>query len=369
MYSKGEYIMFTAKLLKSALLVIAGSLIFTAAMAEEPIFEGKTISIVVGFNPGGGTDTSARLLNNYLSEHIAGNPNVIVQNMNGAAGIRALNYAYERARPDGLTLLFAPISLLVPLLGEPGVRYELDKFEVVGGLQSGPLIQFARHDAVEGKMDSPGKIMTADTLRLGGIRTSSSLDLMARLALDTLQKEHRYVTGYSSENTLRNAIQNGEVNSFSTTFASYRSAVESTLVATDIVAPLWQFPYRSAQGDYPRSSFAEDIPTFMEVYESVTGKPPSGKHWDGLKLALDLRSVADNMLLAPPGTDPKALAALREGFAKAVSDPAMIKEVTKVLGYFYEVVPNDYIQQRLSETSKINPDTIAFIKQYISEVN
>ena len=330
-------------------------------------FSGKTVTIVVGFNPGGGTDTSARLLNKYLSKHIPGNPNVIVQNMSGAAGIRALNYAYEVARADGETLLFAPISLLVPLLGEPGIRYELDNFEVVGGLRSGPIMQFARLDAIEGDFSTSDQIIEADEIVLGGIRTSSSLDLMPRLALDSLGLDYRYVTGYSSENTVRNAIQTNEINSFGGTFSGYRSAVVSTLIEPGLVRPLWHFPYRDADGNYPRASFATDIPTYMEVYETIKGEPPSGEYWEALKLALDLRSVADNMLLAPPGTDPQALAMLQEGFAKAVEDPEMIAEVTRVLGYFYEVVPNDYILRRFEETSEVDLESVEFIKEYIQE--
>lgn len=354
-------------MLASVLLGAVVSVCSLNTLAQD--FEGKTLTILVGFNPGGGTDTGARLLNKYLSKHIPGNPDVIVKNMSGAAGIRALNYAYEKARPDGRTMLFAPISLLVPLLGEPGVRYELDKFDVVGGLRSGPLVQFARNDLVDGGLESAKQMQDASGLRLGGIRTSSSLDLMARLALDSMDFKHKYVTGYSSENTVRNAIQTSEVNTFSSTFSGYRSAVEPTLVETGIVSPLWQFPYRAADGTYPRSDFAPEIPTFMETYELVHGKAPSGEYWEALKTALDLRSVADNMLLAPPGTDPEALAALREGFAKAVVDPEMIAEVTKVLSYFYEVVPNDYITRRFSEVGNVNPASIEFIKEYISDVD
>jgi tripartite-type tricarboxylate transporter receptor subunit TctC len=352
--------------LMSCVLGVVVSICSLNIFAQD--FEGKTLTILVGFNPGGGTDTGARLLNKYLSKHIPGNPDVIVKNMSGAAGIRALNYTYEKARPDGRTMLFAPISLLVPLLGEPGVRYELDKFDVVGGLRSGPLVQFARNDLVAGdKIESAKQMQDVDGIRLGGIRTSSSLDLMARLALDSMEFKHRYVTGYSSENTVRNAIQTSEVNTFSSTFAGYRSAVEPTLVETGIVAPLWQFPYLAVDGTYPRGAFAPNIPTFVEAYESVYGKAPSGPYWEALQVAMDLRSVADNMLLAPPGTDPEALAALREGFAKAVVDPEMIAEVTKVLGYFYEVVPNDYIRKRFDETASVNPATIDFIKKYIKD--
>jgi tripartite-type tricarboxylate transporter receptor subunit TctC len=330
-------------------------------------FGGQTVTILVGFNPGGGTDTSARLLNKYLSRHLPGNPNVIVQNMSGAAGIRALNYAYEGARPDGLTLLYAPISLLVPLLGEPGIRYELDKFEVIGGLRSGPIMQFARQDIEQGNLANPADIASSDALVLGGIRTSSSLDLMPRLAFDSLGLDYRYVTGYSSENTVRNAIQTNEINSFGGTFSGYRSAVISTLIEPGIVAPLWHFPYRDAEGNYPRASLAPDIPTFMEVYEEISGEPPSGEHWEALKLALDLRSVADNMLLAPPNSDPAALMALREAFDKAVADEEMIDEVTRVLGYFYEVVPRGYISQRFAETAEVDRASVEFIQQYIVE--
>lgn len=355
---------------KFSKIVIASALVLLACVgstAYSQEFEGKTITILVGFNPGGGTDTSARLLNKYLSKHISGNPNVIVQNMSGAAGIRALNYAYERARPDGMTLLFAPISLLVPLLGEPGIRYELDKFDVVGGLRSGPVMQFARQDIAPVELQSSAQILSAEGIRLGGIRTSSSLDIMPRLAIDSLGLEHKYITGYSSENTVRNAIQSSEINMFGGTFAGYRSAVVSTLIEPGIVAPLWQFPYRDANGNYPRSEFAPEIPTFMQGYESLKGEAPSGEYWQALKLALDLRSVADNMLLAPPETEPQALAELRSGFAKAVVDPDMITDVTAVLGYFYEVVPNDYISQRFSEMTDVDQAALAFLKQYIAE--
>lgn len=336
------------------------------AVVVDQNLSGKTVTILVGFNPGGGTDTSARLINKYLSKHIAGSPNVIVKNMTGAAGIRALNYTFEKARPDGQTLIFAPISLLVPMLGEPGIRYQLDKFEVVGGLQSGPLVQLLRQDSVAGKAPEATNIMSAADLRLGGIRTSSSLDLMARLALDQLELPFKYVTGYSNENSVRNALQGSEVNTFLSTFAGFRSAALPTLVETEIAFPLWQFPYRDDDGNYPRGSFAPDLPTFMEVYESITGNAPEGETWEALKLALDLRSVADNMLLAPPGTDPVVLKALRDGFSAAVADPDMITEVQGVLGYFYTVVPTASIESRFTAVSDVNPVALEFLKNYIA---
>ncbi|MGH7829603.1 MAG: Bug family tripartite tricarboxylate transporter substrate binding protein, partial [Candidatus Binatia bacterium] len=47
-------------------------------------FEGKTITIVVGYKPGGGYDRTARMLARHLPDHIPGKPSIIVQNMPGA---------------------------------------------------------------------------------------------------------------------------------------------------------------------------------------------------------------------------------------------------------------------------------------------
>ena len=330
-------------------------------------YSGKTIEILVGFNPGGGTDTNARILNKYLSKHIEGQPNVIVQNIPGGGGIRALNQTFEAVKPDGNTVLLAPISLLVPLLGEPGVRYQLDKFEVIGGFNTGPIMQFARADLIPEGLSTATDILTAQEIKLGGVRVSSSLDLMPRLALNALAKEYRYVPGYGNENTLRNAIQTSEVNVFGGTFAGYKSAVIPTLIEPGIVVPLWQFPYAKGDGTYPRSEFAQDIPTFMEVYEQINGNPPSGEKWTALKLALDLRSVADNMLLAPPGTDPEALAKLRAGFDAAMNDPQMLAEVNRVLGYNYKLVSVDFINQGFAEMSNVDPAPLELIKTLIKE--
>ena len=70
------------------------------AQSATDFYKGKTINVIVGFAPGGGYDAYARLLARHLGQHIPGNPNVIVQNMPGAAGIVASNNVYN-ARAEG----------------------------------------------------------------------------------------------------------------------------------------------------------------------------------------------------------------------------------------------------------------------------
>ena len=44
-------------------------------------FEGKVITIVVGYAPGGGYDRMARLLAKHLPKHIPGKPAITVENL------------------------------------------------------------------------------------------------------------------------------------------------------------------------------------------------------------------------------------------------------------------------------------------------
>ncbi|MBI1995210.1 MAG: hypothetical protein HYS66_01900, partial [Deltaproteobacteria bacterium] len=53
------------------------------ANAQESLFSGKTIRIVVGSSPGGGYDYWARLLARHMPKYLSGNPEVVVQNMPG----------------------------------------------------------------------------------------------------------------------------------------------------------------------------------------------------------------------------------------------------------------------------------------------
>ena len=99
-------------------VLCVGALATTSGTAGEP-YAGKTVRIVVGYPPGGGFDTYARLLARHLPQHIPGKPAVVVENMAGAASLIAANYSYRVARPDGLTIAARRANLEVdPVSGE-----------------------------------------------------------------------------------------------------------------------------------------------------------------------------------------------------------------------------------------------------------
>src|SRR4029077_15167713 len=62
------------------------------ANAQAGFFPGKIIRIVVGSSPGGGYDYWARLMAHHMPQYVAGNSEVVVQNMPGGGSLIATIY-------------------------------------------------------------------------------------------------------------------------------------------------------------------------------------------------------------------------------------------------------------------------------------
>jgi tripartite-type tricarboxylate transporter receptor subunit TctC len=90
-------------LIASIALVAAGN-----AWAQGS-YPSRPVTVVVGFAPGGGTDTVARIVARTLSEGLG--QQVLVENKAGAGGNIATEYV-ARAAPDGHTILLGTVGSL-----------------------------------------------------------------------------------------------------------------------------------------------------------------------------------------------------------------------------------------------------------------
>ena len=104
-------------------LILAILLLLSLApsvFGQANYYQGKQIKAVVGFTAGGFYDRWARLLARYMPKYISGNPEMIVQNMPGAGSVVAVNYVYNVAKPDGLTIGYPSNGIyLDQLVGRP----------------------------------------------------------------------------------------------------------------------------------------------------------------------------------------------------------------------------------------------------------
>ncbi len=89
--------MFRSRLLAALVCALPA---WAEARAED-FYKGKTITVLVGFSPGGGFDINARLLARHIGRFIPGRPEVVVGNMSGASSLTAVQYLDTRAPRDG----------------------------------------------------------------------------------------------------------------------------------------------------------------------------------------------------------------------------------------------------------------------------
>ena len=109
------------------LLSLAATLLFTVFGAfpvqANDFYAGKTIRVTVGLAAGGGYDTYARIIARHMGKHIPGNPSFVVDNMEGAGGLIAANYTYNKADRDGTFIgVWNSAYVLYQALGDRAVR-------------------------------------------------------------------------------------------------------------------------------------------------------------------------------------------------------------------------------------------------------
>src|SRR6187200_1250963 len=71
---------------------------------QAPFFQGKTITIVQGRDPGGTGDLRVRALVPFLQKYIPGSPTIVMEFMPGGGSRKAANHLFRTSRPDGLTI-------------------------------------------------------------------------------------------------------------------------------------------------------------------------------------------------------------------------------------------------------------------------
>ena len=114
-----------------AALALAASAVLPAQ--AQDFYKGKTLTIVVGFSPGGGYDVNARAVARHIGAHIPGNPSIIVQNMPGAGSLTAVRYLDVTAPKDGTVMtIFNPGLVTQSIVQPEKVQLDFRKYGWIG---------------------------------------------------------------------------------------------------------------------------------------------------------------------------------------------------------------------------------------------
>jgi tripartite-type tricarboxylate transporter receptor subunit TctC len=278
------------------------------AAADDPFYKGRTISLIIASNASGGYDTYGRLLARHMGRHLAGTPGFVVQNMPGAGGIRAANHLYNVAAKDGTVMgIFDQAVFLDQLLGVPGLRGDVTKFNWIGRLVGNSAVLFAWHTARVKKIEDA----FTHELIVAAPGSSSRLNWTALNALGSTK--FKLLTGYEGPATAKIAMERGEVDAMSLPWSVLKAENPDWLRDKKVNLLLQTGEKNPGLADLPRMidlARNEADRRVLEIFTTPT--------------------VVGRSFVTPPGLARERVEELRSGFMAMVKDPEFLAEVTKM---------------------------------------
>src|SRR4051812_40512229 len=128
-------------------ITIVASVLATRA-AEHDFYKDKQVRLIISSASGGVYDTFGRLMARFLPAHLPGRPTIIVQNMPGASGLRAVNYLYNGAPRDGTVIAGVHNGIPTAPFEEPKqAHFDVNELSWIGSISEDPFVGYVWHGA------------------------------------------------------------------------------------------------------------------------------------------------------------------------------------------------------------------------------
>lgn len=284
----------------------------TSAQTPEAFYEGKVVSLYIGYPAGGGYDVYGRVVAHHIGKHIPGNPTVIPVNMEGAGSLRLTNWLFNAAPRDGTA--FGIINHGVPfepLLGNrDAARFDPMAFNWIGSANNETVVCVAWHSTgIRGFHDLEGREFI-----IGGTGPGADDFVFPKLLSGVLGADLRFVTGYAGGNEINFAMERGEVEGrCGWTWSSVKSTrqywLDDGLINVFLQLGMERHP------DLP------DTPLILDFAET------EDQHRI-LRLIM-ARGVLGRPFLAPPDMPADRVAALQRAFELVMEDPEFLEEAMR----------------------------------------
>ncbi|NIO12027.1 MAG: hypothetical protein GTO40_30005 [Deltaproteobacteria bacterium] len=194
--------------LSALFILVVAPVAAPESVQAAPYFEGKTVTVIVGTQPGGRRDRITRTLAQFLTKHIPGNPNVLVQNIPGGQEIPSQLKIFN-GRPDGSIMGIVTSSATeAPFFGIPGAKYDPRKYVYIGSPGTGKNRQTLMLHTQAG-FKSMEDVMSRE-MALGAHRVGHRVYLNGRITGEIMGLKIRWVLGYSSPSRYI-AVERGEI--------------------------------------------------------------------------------------------------------------------------------------------------------------
>ena len=341
--------------MKPSFLAVIILLAVSAAQAQTPFFQGKTIRIVTGYPAGDVNDLWPRLIARHMGKYIPGNPSFIVQNMPGASAMIAANYVYGVAKPDGLTLgWIAPTLYFDQLVRRPEARYDWAKYSFIGSPAQSEHHLYIRTDSPYKTIEDVRKASEPPKCGSGGATGTGFY--FPKLLEETVGAKFNIVLGYQGGGPIDLAVEKGEIHCRAMTIESFMAREPfHTWRKNNFVRSLAQ----SARKRDPR---LPDTPTIYELMDQYKTAEQSRR----VATVILAGGVFGRPLVGPAGIAPEIVKTLRAGVASALKDGELKAEAEK-RNYELDPVSGEEMQRLAKEVMSQPPAVLERMKKVLGE--
>ncbi len=341
-------------------LTAAGFLLAASACAsaQTPFYQGKVLTLLINYGVGGNADTEARVYQRHLAKHIAGKPDIIIQNAPGAGGFTAMNMLGLgiNVKPDGYTAGYFTTSAIAPLIDDPALKVKYTDFQMVGGARGWNLV-YARKDIVPGGLQKPEDFVKAKSIYLAGYSRASSHDTRLRLAMEIFGMPYTVVTGFPGTAQINKAMLQNEINLTGSSLPGYMTQVMPQIMGAGVGMSLFQYPVVGRDGEPVGNPSLErqGLETLDKVYFKAFGKKPSGPKWEALLLMSDIGTQMQRGVMLPKTAPKEAVDALRAGFNQLSTDQGFIDDYKKVTSEEPDLVRAEDLEPLFKRMANVDP--------------
>jgi tripartite-type tricarboxylate transporter receptor subunit TctC len=319
------------------------------AQAASPIdFKGKTITMIIGFGAGGGTDAVGRLVVPYLEKSLPGKPTIIVRYMPGASGMTSFNYLIRQTAPDGLTFTIGTNDQVDPVnYRKAQVQYDPTKLEYVGGFGRGGFALLVNRDAEARLYDKSAKPLVMGSV--GGWPRAATQ--VTAWGIEFLGWNARWVTGYRGTKDLFIALERGEIDMTAT---ANSSEIESAIGSG-------KFRVLNQSGSLENGKFVgrtdlHGAPLVPDIMANKIADPLAQKAFEYWKNI----TATDKFLALAPGTPGPVVTAYREAFREMVGEPDFMERGRKISDYF-TIMTHDDVEILVNALAATPPEVVDYL--------
>lgn len=312
-------------------------------------FQGQRIDVIMGSNPGGGTDGTTRLVGRFLEKYLPGKPNMQYRNMPGGHGTKALNYFFTSVKPDGLSWVGGSSAHIdANNLKKPTTKYNPTKLHFFGGVSRGGSIIFINSSKVKNLAD---KSLTP--VIVGELDGSRSWAQMIMFGQEALGWNVRFVIGYPGTANLLMAVRRGEVDMIGTSNLKLLKEMFKTGEYQGVAQMGTPNDDGKVEG---RSDFA-NVPVFDDLVEGkLTGNAKNSfEFWT-------MQNQMDKWYALPPGTPAEVLQAYRTAYNKVIKDPEFLKNAYLQFSEDFKPMRGELVQKLVAKTSYPAKELTDFIE-------